>query len=296
MEKRILGKTGMEVSVLGFGGAEIGFQNATSATVGKLLSSALDAGLNVIDTAHAYAESEALIGQTVAHRRKDFYLFTKCGQGSSFSLPDWHPDVITKSIEQSLSRLRTDVLDLVQLHSCGRDVLEKGDAIAALQAARDAGKCRFIGYSGENEAAEYAVTCDGFDTLQTSVNVADQQCLDRTLPGARAANLGVIAKRPVANVAWTYKDEPVGQYAHEYWQRLQQLQYPLLNGSEPVGVALRFALSVPGVHTAIVGTQNPARWGQNAALLTAGMLPQSEFDAIRARWQEVAPANWNGQT
>jgi aryl-alcohol dehydrogenase-like predicted oxidoreductase len=73
MEKRTLGKTGMDVTVLGFGGAEIGFQGVPLPTAGKLLNSALDAGLNVIDTAECYINSEELIGQTVAGRRNQFF-------------------------------------------------------------------------------------------------------------------------------------------------------------------------------------------------------------------------------
>src|SRR6266478_4157796 len=79
MEKRTLGKTGMNVTVLGYGGAEIGFRNVPVETVDQLINGALDAGLNVIDTAECYIESEEMIGQTVAHRRNEYFLFTKCG-------------------------------------------------------------------------------------------------------------------------------------------------------------------------------------------------------------------------
>ena len=79
MEKRRLGKTDMDVSVLGFGGAEIGYEETSTETVTDLLNSALDAGLNVIDTAECYRGSEETIGRAISGRRKDFYLFTKCG-------------------------------------------------------------------------------------------------------------------------------------------------------------------------------------------------------------------------
>src|SRR3982074_3327268 len=117
MEKRQLGKTDMQVSVLGFGGAEIGFEGATAETVARLLNSALDAGLNVIDTAECYEGSEELIGQAVGHRRKDFYLFTKCGHPRGIGSEDWSSSSLLESIERSLRRLRTDCLDLIQLHS-----------------------------------------------------------------------------------------------------------------------------------------------------------------------------------
>src|SRR5438105_10343590 len=108
MEQRRLGRTDMTVSVLGFGGSEIGYQGVSGSTVAKLLGSALDAGLNVIDTAECYVNSEDLIGKAVARRRDDFYLFTKCGHGNDFSRADWHPTALLKSIERSLQRLKTD--------------------------------------------------------------------------------------------------------------------------------------------------------------------------------------------
>ena len=139
MEKRRFGKTDMEVSVLGFGGAEIGFQGATEETVAQLLNGALDAGLNVIDTGECYEGSEELIGKTVADRRADYYLFTKCGHPRGVGSEDWSPASLLESIERSLRRLRTDRLDLIQLHSCSEAVLRKGEAIAALQTAREKG-------------------------------------------------------------------------------------------------------------------------------------------------------------
>jgi aryl-alcohol dehydrogenase-like predicted oxidoreductase len=225
MEKRMLGHTGMHVSVLGFGGAEIGYGHAPQAAVDRLLGEALDAGLNVIDTAECYLDSEALIGRAVAHRRREYYLLTKCGHASGIDLPDWDPRLLTASIERSLRRLRTDAVDVVQLHSCSVDVLRRGGVIEALQRAREAGKTRYLGYSGDGEAARYAVTCGAFDTLQTSVNIADQEAIDLTLPLATTHGLGVIAKRPVANVAWRHGARPDDPYIQSYWERLRRLDY-----------------------------------------------------------------------
>jgi aryl-alcohol dehydrogenase-like predicted oxidoreductase len=297
MEKRQLGKTGMHVSVLGFGGAEIGYEQASVRLVGQLLGSALDAGLNVIDTAECYGTSEELIGKTVAYRRKDYYLLTKCGHAAGLSLPDWHPRVLEQSIERSLRRLRTDHLDAVQLHSCSEQTLRKGDAITVLQRARDAGKTRYIGYSGDSGAALYAVQCGAFDLLQISLNIADQEALDLVLPAAMKQGLGVITKRPIANAVWRTGKAPDSWYEYPYWERLQKLDYDFLKGDmqATVSIALRFTLSVPGVHTAIVGTANPQRWQHNAALAAAGPLPPAQYQAIRARWAAVAKANWVGQ-
>src|SRR5256714_13349941 len=216
MEKRRLGKTDMDVSVLGFGGSEIGYEKASRETVAELLNSALDAGLNVIDTAECYHNSEELIGQAVSDRRKEFYLFTKCGHPHGFGEhADWSKDSILKSIERSLARLKTDRLDLVQLHSCSESELRKGEAIDALQTAREKGYTRYIGYSGDSRAAHYAVEWGAFDTLQTSINIADQEAIDLTLPLAREKNMGVIAKRPIANAAWKHGHKPIDSYHHE---------------------------------------------------------------------------------
>jgi aryl-alcohol dehydrogenase-like predicted oxidoreductase len=298
MEKRTFGKTGLQVTALGFGGAEIGFEGASAETVEKLLNSALDAGLNVIDTAECYVNSEEMIGKAVRHRRRDFHLFTKCGHAEGFAAPDWSAPALLRSIERSLKLLQTDCVELVQLHSCSEELLRRGEVIEALQTARAAGKTRFIGYSGDSSAARYAIECDAFDTLQTSVSIADQEAIELTLPLAAKANLGVIAKRPIANAAWKTGARPASDYHHTYWDRLQSLDYAFLKGdlNEAIATALRFTLSVPGVHTAIVGTTKPARWKENADLVARGALPEAEFRAIRERWKAVAKPDWVGQT
>lgn len=299
MEKRQLGKTDMHVSVLGFGGSEIGYEGASQETVGQLLNSALDAGLNVIDTAECYEGSEELIGRAVGHRRNDFYLFTKCGHPRGIGSEDWSPGSILQSIERSLQRLQTETLDLVQLHSCSEAVLRKGDAISALQTARDRGYTRYIGYSGDSVSAKFAIESAAFDTLQTSVNIADQESIELTIPFAREREMGVIAKRPIANAAWKEGHKPIDSYQHPYWNRLRKLHYEFIRRGpleRSIAFALRFTLSVPGVQTAIVGTSKPERWAENAKLLEAGMLEKSEFEAIRERWEEIAPKTWIGQT
>jgi aryl-alcohol dehydrogenase-like predicted oxidoreductase len=297
METRQLGKTDMRVSVLGFGGAEIGFEEAAAQTVAELLHSALDAGLNVIDTAECYLQSEELIGQAVSRRRKDFYLFTKCGHPDKPGVEDWRPASLLASIERSLKRLRTDHVDLIQLHSCSEAELRKGDVIRALEDARQKGYTRYLGYSGDGGAARYAIECGRFNTLQTSVSIADQEAWELTLPLAQQRQMGVIAKRPIANAAWRYPTKPDNSYYQPYWERLRKLDYDFLHGDaqQAVSIALRFTLSAPSVHTAIVGTKNPRRWRENADLLAAGPLPPEQIDKIRARWREAAQPSWVGQ-
>lgn len=298
MEKRSFGRTDMLVTALGFGGAEIGFEEADLETVARLLNAALDAGLNVIDTAECYKASEELIGRAVSHRRSEFNLFTKCGHNSGFELPDWDPQMLEHSIDRSLRRLKTDRLDLIQLHSCSEDILRRGDVIAVLQRAREKGKTRYVGYSGDGHAALYAVQCRAFDSLQTSISIGDQESISLTVAEAAKLGMGIIAKRPIANAAWKFgPNAPENGYVKPYWERLRKLGYDFLNGGMETGVstALRFTLSVPGVCTAIVGTKNPDRWAANARLLESGPLSADEFESIRKRWAEVAESDWVGQ-
>jgi aryl-alcohol dehydrogenase-like predicted oxidoreductase len=315
MERRALGATGLQVSVLGLGAAEIGFEHTPIEGVDRLLGTALDEGLNVIDTAECYLDSEDKIGRAVGRRRKEFYLFTKCGHASrpaggglagrawrklrriaGMEPQHWQPGVLEESIDRSLRRLRTDCVDLLQLHSCPEEILRRGEAIDVLERARRAGKTRCIGYSGDGQAALYAVETGRFDTLQTSVNIADQQAIDLTLPRARARRMGVIAKRPIANAVWRHACRPDNPYYHAYWKRLQELRYDFLaNGGSPFEIALRFTLTNLGLHTAIVGTTKPEHWRQNVTWASAGPLESELFAAVRARWTETAHPDWAGQ-
>jgi len=296
VEHRHFGQTDMKVSVLGFGGSEIG--SASSELVDRLLKSALDAGINVIDTAECYEQSEELIGEVARKRRHEVFLFTKCGHPRGIGSQDWSRESILDSVQRSLKRLQTDHLDLIQLHGASDTVMKDGDAIAALQTAREKGLARYLGYSGDSHSARYAVECGAFDALQTSISLADQEAITSTLPLAREKNMGVIAKRPLANIAWKTAHRPIKSYHHQYWHRLRKLHYDFIDDctiEESVAKALRFTLSVPGVHTAIVGTTKPERWQQNAKMIAQGPLAEAEFEAIRERWDDVAPKSWIGQ-
>jgi hypothetical protein len=133
--------------------------------------------------------------------------------------------------------------------------------------------------------------------LQTSVSIADQEAIDATIPLARERGMGVIAKRPIANAAWRNPTKPTDPYVQPYWERLKKLNYEFINGNmeHSVSTALRFTLSIAGVHTAIVGTTKPGRWNENARLVSQGALAEKEFEAIRARWKATATSEWVGQ-
>ena len=291
MEKHPFGKTDMQVSRLGFGSYKMSRKpgGSTVEEVDRLLGSVLDAGVNVIDTAECYGQSEELIGRPIGHRRRDFYLFTKCGHAAGLDLPDWSPRLLEQNIERSLHRLRTDHLDLVQLHSCSRELLRRGEVIEVLQRARDAGKTRYIGYSGDWLAALFAVRCGAFDVLQTSVNIADQEAIELTLPQARARGMGIIAKRSLANTAWKSRQDPTDSAVAIYSKRLGILDYDFLKGplDTATNLALRFTLCVPEVDIVLIGSTSPEHWRRNASLLAAEPLPPAQIEAIRTRWKRL---------
>lgn len=302
------GKTGLSVSPLGFGAAPIGFLNTDRDRVSGMLNFMLDAGVNLIDTAANYEGAEEVIGQTLGGRRQDYVLVTKCGT----KLPDleeraWSPELIAKTVDRSLRRLRTDRLDVVLLHSCDLKTLQKGDALGALVKAREAGKVRFVGYSGDNEAAAYAAGLPDVAVIETSVNVADQANIDSVLPKARQNNVGVLAKRPVANAAWKDLDQQPGMYksyAVTYTDRLAKMRVdPAALGfaGDPgrvwPEVALRFTLSQPGVHCAIIGTTNPENARANLAAAEKGPLPAPAVEKLRQAFRAADPQGaWSGQT
>ena len=226
METRRLGKTDLEVSRLGFGGARIGQEEVTSEQVDSLLNGLLDMGVTLIDTAACYDDSEELIGRFISKRRDEYVLASKCGHitGDASGEP-WSAEVISESIDRSLKRLGTDHLDLVQLHTCSSEVLKRGEAVDAVVKAKETGKTRYIGYSGDGEKAVVAIRMGIFDTLQTSFNIVDQEALAEVLPAAVEANMGVIAKRPIANGAIGKESSPY-DYADTYWERSQKMQIP----------------------------------------------------------------------
>ncbi len=308
MKKRSFGNTGFSVSPLGFGGAPIGVLETDRAAAGKLLNLLLDAGVNVIDTAARYKESENVIGQYVGHRRDEYVLVSKCGSSvAHVDAPEWSGEMIEKTIEAALGRLRTDHVDVMLLHSCGKDVLERGEAVAALAKARDAGKIRFAGYSGDNEAVGYAAALPDIAVIETSISIADQSNIGSVLPTCLKRNLGVLAKRPIANAAWKRLDDQPGfykEYASTYTDRLQQLNLDPaalgITGSAEQAwpeLALRFTLSIPGVHTAIIGTTNPENARANLAIAAKGALPPAAVEHVRAAFGAANPDRaWTGQT
>jgi aryl-alcohol dehydrogenase-like predicted oxidoreductase len=146
---RGFGDTGLVVSPLGFGAGEIGDAQLDEHEAETLLRTAVELGVTLIDTARSYGLSEQRIGRYLAPIRDRVVLSTKIGYGID-GVPDWTAECIARGIERALGLLATDRIDIVHLHSCPVEILARGEVIAALLAARDAGKLRCAAYSGDN--------------------------------------------------------------------------------------------------------------------------------------------------
>jgi aryl-alcohol dehydrogenase-like predicted oxidoreductase len=290
-EQRRFGDTGLTVSAIGLGAGQIGEADVTEAEAAEVLHTALDLGVTLIDTAHGYGASEERIGRHLAGRRGEFVLSTKGGAGVE-GHDDWTPAAVTASIDLSLRRTRSERIDVFHLHSCPSEVLQRGDLQEALDAAVAAGKVGVAAYSGDNAHLAFAAESGRFGSIETSVNIADQWSL-RHIVGRRP-ELGVIAKRPIANAAWRFAERPVGNYAELYWERLGKLGYDPgeLSWTE---LALRFTAFAPGVHAAIVGTAKVANLRRNLEVAARGPLPPAVLAQLDGTWRRVG-AEWPAST
>jgi hypothetical protein len=193
--------------------------------------------------------------------------------------------------------MKTDHVDLVQLHSCTVEVLERGDVIRALQDAKAAGKTRFVGYSGDNENAKWAVTSGLFDTLQTSFNLVDQSARTNLFADVEAKDMGLIIKRPIGNAVWGADADPVPyqhipEYAAEYFRRAGVMsdEGPLTdNPNDRIRLALGFTFAHPEVDVTIVGTQQPRHMKSNLEMV-AQLLGVSDATVadLHARWDKLS--------
>ena len=300
METRELGKTGLTVSRLGMGLNEIGYLALSDvATAAEVLNLALDSSISFLDTAACYGNSEELVGRAISDRRREFVLSTKAGHAvGDYAGSSWTAKTVHDSIERSLRRMRTDYLDVVHLHSCSVEILERGEVIQALQDAKHAGKTRHIGYSGDNEAAAWAVDSGLFDTLETSFNLVDQRARIRLFGSAEEQGMGIIAKRPIANAAWGAESSP-SSYAAEYHRRAQLMiaEGPIAGApDDPILLALGFVLAHKAVDTAIAGTRNPEHLKTNVRLVEQELpLADEAVEEIRHRFEELG-TSWSQET
>lgn len=257
MQLRSLGSTQIQVSVLGLGTVKFGrnqrvkypqaFTIPDDRQVSALLEQARDVGINVLDTAPAYGCSEERLGRLLPGKREDWVLVTKAGEEfvNEQSYFDFTPQHIEYSVKRSLQRLRTDYLDVVLVHSDGRDqeIIEGYEVFATLAKLKQQGWIRAFGMSTKTEIGG-RLTVEHADVVMATYNpmYTEEQAV---LEYAYEQKKGVLIKKALASGHLLRTQEP-----------------------NPVRVSLQFALHPPAVSSVVIGTIDPDHLAANAALVS----------------------------
>ncbi len=299
IETRPLGQTGTDVTVLGYGAMELRGAPRGPAIpdedAGRLLNEVLDAGINLIDTSPDYGRSEALIGRYLGHRRGEYFLASKCGcllgpppPGASPPFPhDWSAANVRAGVEQSLRRLRTDRLDLVQVHmSPSQAQLDAGGTLPTLMTLRDEGKLRFIGMSGILPNLPGHIAMGVFDVFQIPYSAVQREH-ENLISRAADAGAGVLIRGGAARGTaaedknWTVQPlSSSGPPAQDRWQAagLDELLGDSMSRHEFI---LRFTLSHPALSSTIVGTSSADHLRGNVAIAAKGPLPADLYQKAK---------------
>ncbi len=298
---RILGRTGAEVTILGYGAMELRGRprgpEIADEDAGRLLNAVLDGGINLIDTSPDYGRSEELIGGYIAHRRDEFFLASKCGcplAPPADAVPpyqhDYSPANVRADVEQSLRRLRTDRLDLVQVHmSPSRATLEENHTVQTLHDLQAEGKVRFIGMSGILPNLPDHIAMGVFDVFQIPYS-AVQRDHEELIAAAADAGAGTFirggAARGAAAEDKNWRTGPLSQdpgLGQRNWETSGIADLLAEAGMSNMEFVLRFTLSHPGLSTTIVGTSNPAHLAGNIAVAQRGPLPPDLYEQAKKR-------------
>src|SRR6202167_3957052 len=291
IETRTLGRTKADVTILGYGAMELRGEprgpNVADEDAGRLLNAVLDGGITLIDTSPDYGRSEKLIGKYVAHRRDEFFLASKCGclvqlpaDATPPSPHDYSPANVRADVEQSLRRLRTDRLDLVQVHmSPSRAQLEENHTVETLKELQGEGKIRFIGMSGILPNLPDHIAMDVFDAFQIPYSAVQRDHEDLITEavdhGAGTLIRGGAARgAPSEEKNWSIGPltQPAG-VGQRNWETASLDDLLEQAGISSMEFTLRFTLSHPALSTTIVGTSNLEHLKGNIEVAAKGPLP-----------------------
>ena len=300
---RTLGRTQADVTILGYGAMELRGgprgPEIDDDTAGRLLNAVLDGGINLIDTSPDYGRSEELIGTHVGHRRDEFFLASKCGcpMETPADVPppyphDFSPANVRANVERSLRRLRTDRLDLVQVHlSPSAEQLRDDQTVETLQELQKEGKVRFIGMSGILPNLPGQIAMDVFDAFQIPYS-AVQRDHEELITAAAATGAGTLirggAARGAPSEEKNWQTGPLSQPAglgQRNWTAAGIADLLTGSGMTPMEFVLRFTLSHPHLSTTIVGTANPGHLQGNIAIAEKGPLPADLYAEAKSRLQ-----------
>lgn len=278
-----LGATDLRVSRLGVGTAAFGLDRygITAPGEGSVdpaegianIHRAVEGGVNFFDTAPAYGRSEELLGKALADH-KDCLVATKV------SIPANLDEIsqselaqhVNKSLDESLRRLRKEVLDVVQIHNATVHVLQQGNMVSCLERAQEAGKLRYIGASVYGEQAALATIRTGkIQILQVALSLLDQRMCEKVIPEARNGGLGVLTRSALLKGALTKRAQWLPPGLQALSRASERAVRELGTGWESLpSMALRFCLSMEGVHCVLSGVRNSAEVDDCLAACAAG--------------------------
>ena len=297
LTKRTLGRTGLAVTDLAYGAMEVrgsriwGGRPVTEGQAEAILNAVLDSGINFIDTANDYGRSEEFIGTYLSHRRDQYYLATKCGctvvrkDADTDETPHvWTRENLFRGLHESLERMKTDYVDLMQLHNPSVEQVEQADLVAVLQEMKQQGKVRWIGCSSTTPHIETYIQWGVFDVFQIPYSALERQHED-AITRAGQAGSGTIIRGGVA------RGEPgVGLGGKDRWAVFEQAGLDELRaeGESRTAFLLRFTLSHPEMDTTIVGTLHPEHLAEYVRIAEQGPLPADVYAEAKRRLAAVA--------
>jgi len=300
-----LGRTGLTVTKLGYGAMEL--RGPGGRRMGRsidddqaaaVLNAVVDGGINWIDTSPDYGLSEELIGRHLSRRRGEFFLASKCacfispdGGASGFGEHDFSRSNVRAGVEQSLRRLKTDHLDVVQFHaSPSRQTLEENDSVAELVDLKDEGKVRFIGMSGTLPNIQGQIDMGVFDVFQIPYSAVERDH-EEVITAAARAGAGTVVRGGVARGIPAAGDEAIERLPDNFREAFQARRDrfegakldDLLDGMSRMEFMLRFTISHPDMNTTIVGTANLQHLEANLAAAVKGPLPADVYQEAKLR-------------
>jgi aryl-alcohol dehydrogenase-like predicted oxidoreductase len=295
----VLGRTGLNVTRLSFGAMEIrdsriwNGRAVTDRQAETILNTVLDEGINFIDTANDYGRSEEFIGKYIAHRRQEFYIATKCGctvvrkdENTDETPHVWTRDNLFRGLNESLQRMKTDYIDVMQLHNPPVEETEKNQLVKALQEMQQQGKVRFISISTTLPHLPVYLQWGVFDTFQIPYSALEREH-EEWISRAAEAGIGTIIRGGVAR-----GEVGVGLGNEDRWKKFEQASLDELRqpGESRTAFLLRFTLSHPDVHTIIVGTLYPEHLQENIAAVKQGPLPADVYEEAKRRLDRAGVA------
>jgi aryl-alcohol dehydrogenase-like predicted oxidoreductase len=292
----ILGRTGLKVTRLGYGAMEIrgsriwGGRPVTEKQAKTILNAVLDAGINFIDTANDYGRSEEFIGKYIAHRRSEFYLATKCGctvmrrdENTDDTPHVWTRENLLRGLNESLQRMKTDYVDIMQLHNPPVEETERNGLVDVLKDMRQQGKVRFISISTTLPHLPTYMKWSVFDTFQIPYSALERDH-ENWITQAAQAGIGIIIRGGVA------RGEPgIGLGSAERWARFEQakLDELLEPGEKRTAFLLRYTLTHPHANTIIAGTLVPEHLQENIQTVLKGPLSAQVYAEAQRHLEQV---------